>query len=61
MDGTSCHCVSHSKIRQDITSLLTEINSVLAYGAEIRMEAVGLLREMTEPSFSFIAKLVSPL
>ena len=42
----------------DITSLLNEIESVLAYGAEIRMEAVGLLRKMTEPSFSFIAKLV---
>ena len=39
----------------DITSILTEIDSVLAYGAEIRMEAVGLLHE---PSFSFIAKLV---
>jgi len=42
----------------DITSLLTEIDSVLACGAEIPMDAVGLLREMTEPSFSFIAKLV---
>ena len=42
----------------DITSLLTEIDSVLAHGAEIRTEAVGLLHEMTEPSLSFIAKLV---
>ncbi|KAJ4937910.1 hypothetical protein JOQ06_002539 [Pogonophryne albipinna] len=42
----------------DITSLLTEINYVMAHGAEIRMEATGLLHEMTEPSFPFIAQLV---
>lgn len=42
----------------DITFLLTDINSVMAHGAEIRMEATGLLREMTEPSFPFIAQLV---
>ena len=41
-----------------VTSLLTEIDFVLACGAEIRMEAVGLLRKMTELSFSFITKLV---
>lgn len=42
----------------DITSLLTEIDCVRAYGAEVRMEAVGLLREVSEPSFIFIAQLV---
>ncbi|XP_073730590.1 uncharacterized protein [Misgurnus anguillicaudatus] len=43
---------------KDITSLLTEIDSVRAHGTELRMEAVGLLREITAPSFLFIANLV---
>ncbi|KAI7812918.1 hypothetical protein IRJ41_012057 [Triplophysa rosa] len=41
-----------------ITSLLTEIDSVRAHGPELRMEAVGLLREMTASSFLFIANFV---
>lgn len=45
----------------DLTSILTEINIVRAFGTEVRMEAVGLLREMTEPSFLFIANLVHTL
>ncbi len=43
---------------KEITSLLTEIDSVRAHGPELRMEAVGLLREITAPSFLFIAYLV---
>ena len=54
-DFNTCQLSVILKSFNDITSLLTEIDSVLAYGAEIRMEAVGLLHE---PSFSFIAKLV---
>ncbi len=54
--GTSC-------LSFDITFLLTEIDSVLAYGAEIRKEGMGLMLRlmlmlMTEPSFSFIAQLL---
>ncbi|KAI7789318.1 putative homeobox-containing protein 1 [Triplophysa rosa] len=43
---------------KEITSLLTEIDSVRAHGPELRMEAVGLLREMTASSFLFIANFV---
>ncbi|KAI2645227.1 Zinc finger MYM-type protein 1 [Labeo rohita] len=43
---------------EEITSLLTEIDSVRAHGPELRMEAVGLLREISTPSFLFIANLV---
>lgn len=46
------------KFFNGLTSLLTEIDTVPSFGAEVRMEAVGLLREMTEPSFLFIANLV---
>ncbi|KAL7387321.1 hypothetical protein ABVT39_021925 [Epinephelus coioides] len=42
----------------DLTSLLTETDTVPAFGTKVRMEAVGLLRQMTEPSFLFIANLV---
>ena len=42
----------------DITSLLTDIDSFPAHGVETGMEAAGLFREMTEPSFLFITKLV---
>lgn len=38
----------------NVASLLTETGSVLYYSTEIRMEAVGLLCEMIEPSFSFM-------
>lgn len=41
-----------------MTSLLTEIDPVMAHGAEIGMEAAGLLCEMTEPDFPFIAQFV---
>lgn len=43
---------------EEITSLLTEIDSVRAHGPELRMEAVGLLRKISTPSFLFIANLV---
>ncbi|KAF4096007.1 hypothetical protein G5714_023610 [Onychostoma macrolepis] len=42
----------------DLSTLLREINSSPAYGADVRVEAAGLLRAMSEPSFRFIAKMV---
>lgn len=42
----------------EITSLLTEIDSVRAHGPDLQMEAVGLLREITAPNFEFIANIV---
>ena len=41
----------------DIKSILTDADTVLDYGAETRMEATGLLREVSEPSFMFLANL----
>ncbi|KAL0968294.1 hypothetical protein UPYG_G00264930 [Umbra pygmaea] len=41
----------------DIKSILTNADTVLNYGAETRMEATGLLRETSEPSFMFLANL----
>ncbi|KAG9282357.1 zinc finger MYM-type protein 1-like [Astyanax mexicanus] len=46
---------------QDITSFLSEIESDRAYCSEIRMEAIGLLREISETNFMFIARLVQKL
>ncbi|KAK9972407.1 hypothetical protein ABG768_025714, partial [Culter alburnus] len=34
------------------------INSSPAYGADVQVEAAGLLRAMSEPSFKFIAEMV---
>lgn len=42
----------------DLISLLTELDIVQALGPEIRMEAAGLLRELSELSFLFIAHFV---
>lgn len=42
----------------DLSTLLWEINSSPAYGADVRVEAAGLLRAMSEPSFRFIAEMV---
>ncbi|KAJ0066809.1 hypothetical protein NL108_002860, partial [Boleophthalmus pectinirostris] len=39
----------------DIKSVLTDADTVLDYGAETRMEAAGLLHEVSEPSFMFLA------
>ncbi|KAK0138889.1 hypothetical protein N1851_024562 [Merluccius polli] len=41
----------------DIKSILTDADTVLDYGAETRMEATGLLRKVSEPSFMFLANL----
>lgn len=52
------HLATVSVIRKsfdDIMSILTDADTVLDYGAETRMEAAGLLREVSEPRFSFIA------
>lgn len=46
---------------KDITSLLSEIDAERAYGAEMRMEAIGLLREVSGPAFMFIAIFVQKL
>lgn len=42
----------------EIKFRLPEIDSVRAHDPELRMEAVGLLREITTPYFLFIANLV---
>ena len=41
----------------DIKSILTDADTVLDYGAETRMEATGLLRKVSDPSFMFLANL----
>ena len=41
----------------DIKLILTDADFVLDCGAETRMEATGLLREVSEPSFIFLANL----
>jgi hypothetical protein len=41
----------------DIKSILTDADTVLDYGAQTRMEATGLLCEVSEPSFMFLANL----
>lgn len=41
----------------DIKLIMTDADTVLNYGAETRMEATGLLREVSEPSFMFLANL----
>ncbi|KAK9528200.1 hypothetical protein VZT92_014687 [Zoarces viviparus] len=42
----------------DLVTLLKEIDSQRTYGADVRVEAAGLLRTMSEPSFRFIAEMV---
>ena len=44
----------------DIKSILTDADTVLDYGAETRMEATGLRRKVSEPSFMFLANSQSP-
>lgn len=61
MDGTSCYSVAVIQSFSDIlyiSFVLTEIDSVLAYGTEIRMEAADLRREMTEARFLSTVNLV---
>ena len=41
----------------DIKLILTDADFVLDYGAETRMEATGLLRKVSDPSFMFLANL----
>jgi len=41
-----------------MVALLSQISSTRTNGAEIRMQATGLLREISEKSFLFIAKLI---
>ncbi|CAK6983693.1 zinc finger MYM-type protein 1-like [Scomber scombrus] len=42
----------------DLSTLLREITSNRAFGADVRIEATGLLQSMSEPSFKFIAEMV---
>ncbi|CAM4659993.1 unnamed protein product [Leuciscus chuanchicus] len=42
----------------DILTVLTEVESSRAFGADVRIEAVGLLRAVTQLSFKFIANLI---
>ncbi|XP_041860486.1 uncharacterized protein LOC121652026 [Melanotaenia boesemani] len=42
----------------DLSTLLQEITSNWAFGADLRIEAAGLWRSMSEPSFKFMAKMV---
>lgn len=46
------------KSYEEIISLLSEIDAERRYGAEVRMEAIGLLREISQPAFMFIAHFV---
>ncbi|KAK9967816.1 hypothetical protein ABG768_002182 [Culter alburnus] len=43
---------------EDITSVLEHVSSARTYGAEVRMEAVGLLREVSDESFIFICHFI---
>ncbi len=43
---------------QDITELLAVINGNRRYETEVRMEAAGLIREVSETSFKFIVHMV---
>lgn len=42
---------------EDLTSFLAELDNRV-YSAEVRVEASGLLREIGEPNFLFIANFV---
>lgn len=42
----------------DLATPLREIKSSPAYGADVRVEAAGLLQAMSEPSFRFDAEMV---
>ena len=48
MDSTACLCVFLSAV----------VLTVRAYGAEIQIEAMGLLHQICEPGFLFSARLV---
>lgn len=45
----------------DIFSLLSEIDSNRAYGTDLRIEAAGLIRAVSEPSFEFIGRFVQKI
>ncbi len=49
---------NNSESFQDITELLAVINGNRRYETEVRMEAAGLIREVSETSFKFIAHMV---
>lgn len=42
----------------ELSTLLQEVNSNRTFGADVRVEATGLLRSISEPSFKFIAEMV---
>lgn len=43
---------------KDITTVLEHVSSARTYGAEVRIEEVGLLKEVTNQSFLFIQYLI---
>ncbi|KAG9268359.1 hypothetical protein AMEX_G17325 [Astyanax mexicanus] len=45
----------------DLSILLREITSNRAFGADLRIEATGLWKSMSEPSFKFIAEMVQKI
>ncbi|KAK0144461.1 Zinc finger MYM-type protein 1 [Merluccius polli] len=45
----------------DIFSLLSEIDSNRAFGTDLRIEAAGLIRAVSEPSFEFIGRFVQKI
>ena len=49
-----------SKAHENISQLLTELDTHL-FPADVRVEAVGLLRAISKPSFRFIALLMSKI
>lgn len=46
------------KNMEDISAVLSEVNSTRAYGSEVRVEAIGLLQHIQEPNFVFIGHAV---
>lgn len=58
MDRPFSFHVRRSENFNEIKFLLTEIDSLRAHDPELRMEAVGLLREIAAPYFLFISNLV---
>lgn len=45
----------------DLSTLLQEVNSNQAFGADVRVEATGLPRSMSEPSFKFFVEMVNKI
>lgn len=55
------HLATVSVILKSFNDIKSIADTVLNYDAETRMEATGLLREVSEPSFMFLANLTHRL